>query len=56
MFVGTAGQLDLGTIQGDTLELSNVDLTVELSNMIIAQRGFDDNSRVIPLKMPTCRS
>jgi flagellar hook protein FlgE len=50
MFVGTAGQLDLGTIQGDTLELSNVDLTVELSNMIIAQRGFDVNSRVIAVE------
>jgi flagellar hook protein FlgE len=50
MFVGTAGQLDLGTVQGDTLELSNVDLTVELSNMIIAQRGFDVNSRVISVE------
>jgi flagellar hook protein FlgE len=50
MFLGTAGQLDLGTVQGDTLELSNVDLTVELSNMIIAQRGFDVNSRVISVE------
>jgi flagellar hook protein FlgE len=45
--VGLAGQNGLGTIQGDTLEDSNVDLTVELSNMIIAQRGFDTNARVI---------
>ncbi len=50
MFVGNAGQLDLGTVQGGTLELSNVDLTVELSNMIIAQRGFDVNSRVISVE------
>jgi flagellar hook protein FlgE len=50
MFLGTAGQLDLGTVQGDTLELSNVDLSVELSNMIIAQRGFDVNSRVIAVE------
>jgi flagellar hook protein FlgE len=45
--VGLAGQNGLGTIQGDTLEGSNVDLTVELTNMIIAQRGFDTNARVI---------
>ncbi len=50
MFMGTAGQLDLGTIQGDTLELSNVDLTTELTNMILAERSFDDNSRVIAVE------
>jgi flagellar hook-basal body protein len=49
-YVGTAGTSGLGTIQGDTLELSNVDLTTELSNMIIAQRGFDVNSRVISVE------
>ncbi len=45
--MGLAGQNGLGTIEGDSLEGSNVDLTVELSNMIIAQRGFDTNARVI---------
>jgi flagellar hook protein FlgE len=45
--LGLAAQNGLGTIQGGTLEGSNVDLTVELSNMIIAQRGFDTNARVI---------
>lgn len=50
MFVGLAGQEGMGTVQGSTLELSNVDLTVELSNMIIAQRGFDVNSRVISVE------
>ena len=50
MFVGFAGQDGVGTVQGNTLELSNVDLTVELSNMIIAQRGFDVNSRVIAVE------
>ena len=50
MFVGFAGQDGVGTVQGSTLELSNVDLTVELSNMIIAQRGFDVNSRVIAVE------
>jgi len=50
MFVGFAGQDGVGTVQGSTLELSNVDLTVELTNMIIAQRGFDVNSRVISVE------
>jgi flagellar hook protein FlgE len=45
--LGLAGQNGLGTIEGDSLEGSNVDLTVELSNMIVAQRGFDTNARVI---------
>jgi flagellar hook protein FlgE len=47
MQLGLAGQNGLGTIEGDSLEGSNVDLTVELTNMIIAQRGFDTNARVI---------
>ena len=50
MFVGFAGQDGVGTIQGSTLEMSNVDLSTELSNMIIAQRGFDVNSRVIAVE------
>jgi flagellar hook protein FlgE len=33
-------------IQG-TLELSNVDLTQEFSDLIVAQRAFQANSRVI---------
>ncbi|WP_067931394.1 flagellar basal-body rod protein FlgF [Alicyclobacillus kakegawensis] len=36
-----------GLIQSGALEMSNVDLTQEFSNMIIAQRGFDANSKVI---------
>ena len=50
LFVGFAGQDGVGTIQGNTLELSNVDLSVELSNMIIAQRGFETNARVISVE------
>ena len=42
-----AGKDGLGTIQGGALENSNVDLTVELSNMIIAQRGFEANAREV---------
>ena len=45
--VGLAGQNGLGTVMGDAVEGSNVNLTVELSNMIVAQRGFDTNARVI---------
>jgi len=48
--LGLAGQNGMGTIQGGYLEASNVDLTTELSNMIIAQRGFDVNSRVISVE------
>lgn len=45
--VGQAGHGTFGTIEDDTLEGSNVDLSVELSNMIIAQRSFETNARVI---------
>lgn len=48
--VGLAAQNGFGTIQGGSLEGSNVDLTVELTNMIIAQRGFEMNSRVITVE------
>jgi flagellar hook protein FlgE len=55
-FVGLAGQNGFGTVQGDTLEGSNVDLTVELSNMIIAQRGFEVNARVISVTNSTLQT
>lgn len=45
--VSTAGNAGLGTTTGGTLEASNVDLSVELTNMIIAQRGFESNARII---------
>jgi flagellar hook protein FlgE len=37
----------LGTVLSDTLELSNVDLASEFTSMIIAQRSFEANSKVI---------
>ena len=37
----------LGKIQSNALELSNVDLTEEFSNMITAQRSFQASSRLI---------
>ena len=36
-----------GFLQSGTLEMSNVDLAAEFTNMIIAQRGFQANSRTI---------
>jgi len=45
--IGTAGSNGRGTLSGSTLEMSNVDLAREFTNLIIAQRGFQANSRVI---------
>lgn len=45
----TANDIDLGTgaIISGQLEMSNVDLTAEFTEMIVAQRGFQANSRII---------
>jgi flagellar hook protein FlgE len=45
--VGSAGTGGRGDLSGGTLEMSNVDLSAEFTNLIIAQRGFQANSRVI---------
>ncbi len=45
--IGLAGEGDLGAISPSSLEMSNVDLSEEMVNMIITQRGFQANSRVI---------
>lgn len=44
---GEAGTGGRGTIAPGSLEMSNVDLSQEFTNMIITQRGFQANSRVI---------
>ena len=44
---GTPASAGLGSIQSGFLEMSNVDLAGQFTNMIIAQRGFQANSRVI---------
>jgi flagellar hook protein FlgE len=41
------GMAGLGVINGASLELSNVDLGEEFSNMIITQRAFQAGSRII---------
>jgi flagellar hook protein FlgE len=45
--VGTPADGGRGTLIGGSLEMSNVDLASEFTNLIIAQRGFQANSRVI---------
>lgn len=45
--VGAAGTNGSGTIIPSALEMSNVDLSQEMTSMIVAQRGFQANSRVI---------
>ena len=44
---GAPGTGPLGTLMGGSLEMSNVDLAQEFTNLIIAQRGFQATSRVI---------
>jgi len=41
------GKIGLGEIQSGSLEMSNVDLTEEFTALIIAERGFQANSRVV---------
>jgi len=45
--VGAAGLNGQPTIVSGSLEMSNVNLAQEFTDMIIAQRGFEANSRVI---------
>ncbi|MCB2411368.1 flagellar hook protein FlgE [Demequina sp. TTPB684] len=45
--VGAAGSGGRGMLSGGSLEMSNVDLSAEFTNLIVAQRGFQANSRVI---------
>jgi flagellar hook protein FlgE len=45
--VGAARTGGRGTVIGSSLELSNVDIAEQFTNLIIAQRGYQANSRVI---------
>jgi flagellar hook protein FlgE len=45
--VGVAGQGGRGVLNSGALEMSNVDLAEEFTGLIVAQRGFQANSRVI---------
>jgi flagellar hook protein FlgE len=45
--VGTSGTEGRGKIIAGTLEMSNVDLAEQFTDMIVTQRGFQANSRTI---------
>ncbi|WP_104191924.1 flagellar hook protein FlgE [Cryobacterium sp. Y82] len=45
--LGTAGTGSLGSLTSGALEMSNVDLSQEFTNLIVAQRGFQANARII---------
>ena len=45
--IGVAGTGGRGKLASGLLEMSNVDLAQEFTNLIIAERGFQANSRVI---------
>jgi flagellar hook protein FlgE len=45
--VGAAGTGTLGSIEGGDLEASNVDISTEFANLIVAQNAFDANSKSI---------
>lgn len=44
---GFPDELGNGALSGGYLEMSNVDLSAEFTNLIIAQRGFQANARII---------
>lgn len=45
--IGVAGSGGRGTIEDDQLELSNVDISTEFANLIVAQRAFEANSKTM---------
>ncbi|MCU5773033.1 flagellar hook protein FlgE [Erwiniaceae bacterium BAC15a-03b] len=45
--IGVAGTGNLGTLTSGALESSNVDLSKELVNMIVAQRNYQSNAQTI---------
>jgi flagellar hook protein FlgE len=45
--IGASGSGGKGSIKPESLEMSNVDLSQEFVDMIITQRGFQANSRII---------
>jgi flagellar hook protein FlgE len=45
--IGTAGSGGIGSIIPSALEMSNVDLSQQFTNLITTERGYDANARVI---------
>ncbi|MFO1242380.1 MAG: flagellar hook-basal body complex protein [Rickettsiales bacterium] len=47
VYLREAGENGVGTIQSSALEQSNVDLAEQLTDMIVAQRAYQSNTKVI---------
>ncbi len=45
--VGTSGTAGLATMEGDSLEASNVNISTEFSDLIVAQRAFEANAKSV---------
>ncbi|MDQ1646774.1 MAG: flagellar hook protein FlgE, partial [Cryptosporangiaceae bacterium] len=45
--LGAPGSAGRGALQAGALEMSNVDLAQEFTNLIVAERGFQANSKII---------
>jgi flagellar hook protein FlgE len=45
--VGTAGSNAFGNIKSGFIEMSNVDLSLEFSNLVITQRGYQASSQIV---------
>jgi flagellar hook protein FlgE len=45
--IGASGTNGLGTLQGGAIEESNVNISAEFSDLIIAQRAFEANSKTV---------
>ena len=45
--VGSPGTGGRGTLSGGAIELSNVDIATEFSNLIVAQRAFESNAKAV---------
>jgi flagellar hook protein FlgE len=45
--IGTASSGGRGTITGGAVELSNVDISTEFTNLIVVQRAFEADARVV---------
>jgi flagellar hook protein FlgE len=46
LIIGSASIGGLGTIKSSELESSTVDLATQLTDMVVAQRGYESNSKV----------
>ena len=46
-FQGVAGEGSFGSLRSGTVEISNVDLSQEFSDLVIMQRGYQASSQVI---------